>query len=56
MGRALRERYGDTVKVGAGNVVDGEGFRFLADAGADFVKIGIGGGSIASFRLVPSGA
>ncbi len=46
----IRERYGDTVKVGAGNVVDGEGFRFLADAGADFVKIGIGGGSICITR------
>ncbi|HAR93477.1 MAG TPA: IMP dehydrogenase, partial [Faecalibacterium sp.] len=42
----IREHYGDTVKVGAGNVVDAEGFRFLAEAGADFVKIGIGGGSI----------
>ncbi|MBO4352783.1 MAG: IMP dehydrogenase, partial [Eggerthellaceae bacterium] len=42
----IRERYGDTVKVGAGNVVDAEGFRFLADCGADFVKVGIGGGSI----------
>ena len=46
----IRERYGDTVKVGAGNVVDGEGFRFLADCGADFVKIGIGGGSICITR------
>ena len=46
----IRERYGDTVKVGAGNVVDGEGFRFLAEAGADFVKIGIGGGSICITR------
>lgn len=46
----IRERYGDTVKVGAGNVVDGEGFRFLADARADFVKIGIGGGSICITR------
>ena len=46
----IRQRYGDTVKVGAGNVVDGEGFRFLADAGADFVKIGIGGGSICITR------
>lgn len=46
----IRDRYGDTVKVGAGNVVDGEGFRFLADAGADFVKIGIGGGSICITR------
>ena len=46
----IRDNYGDTVKVGAGNVVDGEGFRFLADAGADFVKIGIGGGSICITR------
>jgi len=46
----IRSRYGDAVKVGAGNVVDGEGFRFLADAGADFVKIGIGGGSICITR------
>ena len=46
----IRERYGDTVKVGAGNVVDEEGFRFLADAGADFIKIGIGGGSICITR------
>ncbi len=46
----IRDHYGDTVKVGAGNVVDGEGFRFLADAGADFVKIGIGGGSICITR------
>ncbi len=46
----IREKYGNTVKVGAGNVVDGEGFRFLAEAGADFVKIGIGGGSICITR------
>ncbi|MBQ1887560.1 MAG: IMP dehydrogenase [Firmicutes bacterium] len=46
----IRQTYGDTVKVGAGNVVDGEGFRFLADSGADFVKIGIGGGSICITR------
>ncbi|MCF0135493.1 MAG: IMP dehydrogenase [Lachnospiraceae bacterium] len=46
----VREKYGDTVKIGAGNVVDGEGFRFLAEAGADFVKIGIGGGSICITR------
>ncbi|MBR4020395.1 MAG: IMP dehydrogenase, partial [Firmicutes bacterium] len=42
----VRERYGDTVKIGAGNVVDADGFYYLAEAGADFVKIGIGGGSI----------
>lgn len=46
----IRDNYGDTVKVGAGNVVDAEGFNFLADAGADFVKIGIGGGSICITR------
>lgn len=46
----IREHYADRVKVGAGNVVDGEGFRFLAEAGADFVKIGIGGGSICITR------
>jgi len=46
----VRENYGDTVKIGAGNVVDGEGFRFLADCGADFVKVGIGGGSICITR------
>jgi len=46
----IREKYGDTVKVGAGNVVDREGFKFLAKAGADFIKIGIGGGSICITR------
>ena len=46
----IRERYGDKVKVGAGNVVDRDGFLFLAKAGADFVKIGIGGGSICITR------
>ena len=46
----IRDRYGDSVKVGAGNVVDAEGFRFLADCGADFVKVGIGGGSICITR------
>ena len=46
----IREKYGDSVKVGAGNVVDREGFMFLAEAGADFVKVGIGGGSICITR------
>ncbi len=46
----IRENYGDSVKVGAGNVVDGEGFRYLAECGADFVKVGIGGGSICITR------
>ncbi|MGE4484470.1 MAG: IMP dehydrogenase [Oscillospiraceae bacterium] len=46
----VRENYGDSVKVGAGNVVDGDGFRFLAECGADFIKVGIGGGSICITR------
>ena len=46
----IREHYGESVKVGAGNVVDAAGFRFLADAGADFIKVGIGGGSICITR------
>ena len=46
----VREQYGDKVKIGAGNVVDREGFLFLAKAGADFVKVGIGGGSICITR------
>ena len=46
----IREKYGESVKVGAGNVVDADGFRFLADCGADFIKVGIGGGSICITR------
>ena len=46
----IRAQYGDAVKVGAGNVVDADGFRFLADCGADFIKVGIGGGSICITR------
>ena len=46
----IREKYGDSVKVGAGNVVDTDGFLFLTEAGADFVKVGIGGGSICITR------
>ena len=46
----IRAKYGDSVKVGAGNVVDAAGFRFLAECGADFIKVGIGGGSICITR------
>ena len=45
-----RKTYGDSVKIGAGNVVDRDGFLFLAKCGADFVKVGIGGGSICITR------
>ncbi len=46
----IHEHFGEKVRVGAGNVVDREGFLFLAKAGADFVKVGIGGGSICITR------
>ena len=46
----VRKTYGDSVKIGAGNVVDAEGFRYLAEAGADFIKVGVGGGSICITR------
>lgn len=46
----IRKEYGGSVKVGAGNVVDKESFLFLAEAGADFIKVGIGGGSICITR------
>ncbi|GIE88948.1 IMP dehydrogenase [Actinoplanes regularis] len=46
----VRKEYGDAVRIGAGNVVDARGFEYLADAGADFVKVGIGGGSICITR------
>lgn len=48
--RWIKDTYGDKVKVGAGNVVEKDGFKYLADAGADFIKIGIGGGSICITR------
>ena len=46
----VRQKYGETVKIGAGNIVDEAGFRYLAEAGADFIKVGIGGGSICITR------
>ena len=46
----IRTNYGDKVKIGAGNVVDRDGFLYLAEAGADFVKVGVGGGSICITR------
>lgn len=46
----IRSKYGDDVKVGAGNIVDRDGFMFLTEAGADFIKVGIGGGSICITR------
>lgn len=45
-----KKTFGDRVHVGAGNVVDREGFTYLVESGADFVKVGIGGGSICITR------
>jgi IMP dehydrogenase len=46
----VKSEFGPDTFIGAGNVVDGRGFRYLAEAGADFVKVGIGGGSICITR------
>ncbi len=47
----IRKKYGDSVVLGGGNIVSGEGFRYLAEeAQVDFVKVGIGGGSICITR------
>jgi IMP dehydrogenase len=46
----VKETYNSRIKIGAGNVVEKEGFTYLADAGADFIKIGIGGGAICITR------
>ena len=46
----VHNKYNGKVKIGAGNVVSKEAFDYLADAGADFIKIGIGGGSICITR------
>lgn len=47
----LRKQYGDSIVIGGGNIVSREGFRYLAqEAQVDFVKVGIGGGSICITR------
>jgi IMP dehydrogenase len=46
----IKATYGEKAKVGGGNVVDAEGFHYLVGCGADFIKIGIGGGSICITR------
>jgi len=46
----VRKEYDDNVKIGAGNIVSAEAFKYLVDNGADFIKVGIGGGSICITR------
>lgn len=46
----IKSEIDSTILVGAGNVVDKAGFLYLAEAGADFIKVGVGGGSICITR------
>ena len=48
----LKEEYGGDTHIMAGNVATGQGSLDLASWGADSVRVGIGGGSICSTRLV----
>jgi len=48
----LRGIFGNKVHIMAGNVATLEGFNALADWGANSIRVGIGGGSICSTRLV----
>jgi len=50
--KSLKDRFGDTVHLMAGNVSTLEAFDTLASWGADSIRVGIGGGSICSTRLV----
>ena len=49
--RVLRNTFGTTIHIMAGNVATLEGFNDLADWGADSIRVGIGGGSICSTRI-----
>jgi len=50
--KTIRDHYGDTFHIMAGNVATCEAYEALAEWGADSVRVGIGGGSICSTRLV----
>jgi IMP dehydrogenase len=46
----IKKSYDSKILIGGGNVVDKDGFLYLVNAGSDFVKVGIGGGSICITR------
>ncbi len=47
----LRKKFGDSIVLGGGNIVSADAFRFMVEkAQVDFVKVGIGGGSICITR------
>ena len=50
--KTLKDRYGDQIHIMAGNVATLEGFDAIASWGADSIRVGIGGGSICSTRLI----
>ena len=50
--RTLRSAFGNDIHIMAGNVATIEGFRDIADAGANSVRVGIGGGSACTTRIV----
>ena len=50
--KTLKDRFAESVHIMAGNVATLEGFDALASWGADSIRVGIGGGSICSTRLV----
>jgi IMP dehydrogenase len=50
--KALRKNLPDDLHIMAGNVATAEGFLRLSDAGADSVRVGIGGGSACTTRIV----
>ncbi len=47
----LRDEFGDSITIIAGNVATASGFRDLSNWGADAIRVGIGGGSICSTRI-----
>jgi len=49
--KALKDAYGDTLHIMAGNVATPEGYTALSDWGADSVRCNVGGGSICSTRI-----
>jgi len=50
--KVLKDKLGEDIHIMAGNVATLEGFDSLAEWGADSIRVGIGGGSICSTRLV----
>lgn len=50
--KELRQVFGNQIHIMAGNVATWEGFARLADAGADSIRVGIGGGSACTTRVV----